>query len=61
MQEAEFMPPKNLRPYINTIMVMETDVLNSHTNIPLYADGYPGIMYCTSENGCYLLPKNKKL
>jgi len=61
MREAEFMPPENLRPYVNTIMVMETSEINSHTNIPLYADGYPGIMYYTSENGCYLLPRNKKL
>ncbi len=34
---------------------------NAHTNIPLYADGYPGIMFQQSENGCYLLPKKKKL
>ncbi len=34
---------------------------NSHVNIPLYADGYPGIMFQRSENGFYLLPKGKKL
>lgn len=61
MREAEFMPPENLQPYINSIMVMETNDVNAHTNIPLYADGYPGIMYCKSENGCFLLPRNKKL
>lgn len=61
MREAEFMPPESLRPYVNTIMVMETTDADSHTNIPLYADGYPGIMYYTSEKGCYLLPRNKKL
>lgn len=61
MREAEFIPPENLAPYVNSIMVMESSGQNSHTNIPLYADGYPGIMYYTSENGCYLLPKNKKL
>ncbi len=52
MRDAEFIPPKNLRPYVNTIMVMETDAMNSHTNIPLYADGYPGVMYYKSQNGC---------
>ncbi len=61
MREAEFMPPESLRPYVNTIMVMETNAVNSHTNIPLYADGYPGIMYYTSKSGCYLLPQNKRL
>lgn len=34
---------------------------DSHTNIPLYADGYPGIMFQQSEKGFYLLPKKKKL
>ncbi|MFK7811051.1 MAG: helix-turn-helix domain-containing protein [Maribacter sp.] len=61
MHEAKFMPPENLRPYVNTIMVMESSAINSHTNIPLYADGYPGLMYYTSTNGCFLLPRKKKL
>lgn len=61
MREVQFMPPENLRPYVNSIMVMETTEPNSHTNIPLYADGYPGVMYYTSKNGCYLLPRNKRL
>ena len=35
--------------------------IHSHTNIPLYADGYPGIMFQQSEKGFYLLPKRKRL
>ena len=50
MREAKFMPPENLQPYVNTIMVMETNDLNSHTNIPLYADGYPGITLLNALN-----------
>ena len=42
-------------------MVRSSDCLDSHTNIPLYADGYPGIMFQQSANGFYLLPENKKL
>jgi AraC-like DNA-binding protein len=42
-------------------MTSESDTANSHTNIPLYADGYPGIMFQQSVNGFYLLPKQKKL
>jgi AraC-like DNA-binding protein len=42
-------------------MVGECADSTKHTNIPLYADGYPGIMFQQSENGCYLLPRNKKL
>jgi hypothetical protein len=29
---------------------------NSHLNIPLYANGYPKIMFQQSENGLFLLP-----
>ena len=42
-------------------MVGECTDSTKHTNMPLYADGYPGIMFQQSENGCYLLPKQKKL
>lgn len=61
MQEVEFIVEKGLEPFINCIMVKESDDSDSHTNIPLYADGYPGIMFQQSENGFYLLPKEKKL
>jgi len=61
MKEVAFIKSKGLEPYINSIMVQESSDPNSHTNIPLYADGYPGIMFQQSENGLYLLPRNKKL
>jgi len=61
MKEVEFIVPKDLEPFINCIMVKESDSPTSHTNIPLYADGYPGIMFQQAENGFYLLPRKKKL
>ncbi len=61
MKEVDFIVRKDLEPYINCIMIQQGDALTSHTNIPLYADGYPGIMFQQSENGFYLLPKKKKL
>jgi AraC-like DNA-binding protein len=61
MQEIEFIVEKDLEPFINSIMVKETDAIAGHTNIPLYADGYPGIMFQQSKNGFYLLPREKKL
>jgi AraC-like DNA-binding protein len=61
MKEVEFIVPKDLEPFINCIMVKESASQNSHTNIPLYADGYPGIMFQQAENGFYLLPRKKKL
>jgi len=61
MKEVEFIKSKLLEPYINSIMVQESSDPNAHTNIPLFADGYPGIMFQQAENGLYLLPRNKKL
>ena len=61
MKEVDFIVPKDLEPFVNCIMVQESDNPSAHTNIPLYADGYPGIMFQQSENDFYLLPKGKKL
>jgi AraC-like DNA-binding protein len=61
MEEVQFLVEKDLEPFINCVMVGENKDLGAHTNIPLYADGYPGIMFQKSENGFYLLPKKKKL
>jgi AraC-like DNA-binding protein len=59
--ETEFHIDEDLAPYVNCIMIGENEGSNLHTNIPLYADGYPGIMFQQSEKGFYLLPKKKKL
>lgn len=42
-------------------MVGESYVENSHFKIPLYADGFPGVMFQQSTNGFFLKPKNKLL
>ncbi len=61
MKKVEFIIKNDMEPFVNCIMTDECDVAYSHTNIPLYADGYPGIMFQQSVNGLYLLPKQKKL
>ena len=61
MKQAQFNPPDALRPYVNTIMVMESEEKKGKTTIPLYADGYPGIMFQQSKNGFFFHPKGKKL
>ena len=61
MIKKEYIVRNELAPYVNCIMVGSSSAENSITNIPLYADGYPGIMFQQSKNGFYLLPKNKKL
>ena len=61
MQKIDFIIQNDLEPFVNCIMIEESDAANSRTNIPLYPDGYPGIMFQQSANGFYLLPRKKKL
>lgn len=61
MIKTEFHIDEDLAPYVNCIMIGKNMDFDSHTNIPFYADGYPGIMFQQSENGFFLLPKKKKL
>ena len=61
MKEVAFIMRKDPQPYINCIMVKESNDPAGPTNIPLYADGYPGIMFQQAEIGFYLMPSNKKL
>lgn len=61
MEEAWFIVQKDLEPYINCIMVGEDSDPLARMHMPLYADGYPGIMFQQSAGGFYLLPKKKKL
>lgn len=61
MKKVEFDVKNDLKPFVNCIITGESASTKSHTNIPLYADGYPGIMFQQAANGFYLLPKNKKL
>lgn len=61
MQKVDFKVPKDLEPFVNCIILDESQDENGHENLPFYADGYPGIMFQQSENGFYLLPRGKKL
>ena len=61
MKEIESILKNELEPFVNCIMTEESYAANAHTHIPLYADGYPGIMFQQTANGFYLLPKKKKL
>lgn len=61
MEAIHYILEKDLEPYVNCIMVQESSDPNGTMNLPLYADGYPGIMFQQTENGFFLLPKQKKL
>lgn len=61
MQKIHYNIRKRLRLYVNCIMTdASTDPCGSLA-LPIYADGYPGLMFQKSDQGFYLLPKNKKL
>ncbi len=61
MKEVEYILHDDLEPFVNCILSKKSYVEDSHTNIPLYADGYPGIMFQQSVNGFFLLPERKPL
>lgn len=61
LEEVSYLIQDELAPFVNCIMTGENTSSDSHLNIPLYADGYPGIMFQQAENGFYLLPREKRL
>lgn len=61
MYTVDYIVPENLEPFVNCIMVDESADSNGETSIPLYADGYPGVMFQQSDGGMYQEPKGKKL
>jgi len=61
VRSIEYILQKELEPFVNCILIQECDDADSNTSIPLYANGYPGIMFQQSVNDFYLLPKQKKL
>lgn len=61
MHKIHYHLRERLRPYVNCIMTDSSDDPAGAMTLPLYADGYPGIMFQQSAQGFYLLPKQKLL
>ncbi|MCV9387639.1 helix-turn-helix domain-containing protein [Reichenbachiella ulvae] len=61
MEEIQYILRESIRPYVNCIMVSESSNQKGHYELPIYADGYPGIMFQQSAKGFYLQPRDKKL
>jgi AraC-like DNA-binding protein len=61
MERIDYSVDKDLAPYVNCIMIGSAKEQEAHLSIPLYADGYPGIMFQKTQNNFYLYPKKKKL
>jgi len=61
MKKVEFITQTDLSPFINSIMIDECPDPSKSTQIPIYADGYPGVMFHKSTHDFYRQPRTKKL
>ena len=61
MEKVTVITNTTLSPFINCIMIDECNEESKETSIPVYADGYPGIMFIDSVNDWYRQPVTKKL
>jgi len=52
---------KSIEPYVKDIYFIENSDETTFTNLPFYADGFPGIVYSKSKNVFSLQPRNKAL
>jgi len=52
---------KSIEPFGKDIFILEMDENDTETKLPLYADGFAGIVYSKSDNPFYQQPKGKKL
>lgn len=58
-QNIEF--EKTLSPFVKSIMVFENNDPNIKTNLPFFADGFPGLMFHETPNGLYVNPHKKRM
>ena len=61
MHKVHYTLRERLRPYVNCIMTDRSTDPHGALHLPLYADGYPGLMFQQSARGLYLLPRQKRL
>lgn len=52
---------ESIKPFGKDIVVLEMDETETEKKIPLYADGFPGIVYSKSDHPFYQQPNGKKL
>jgi len=61
MEKVTVITDTAVSPFINCIMTDECTEGDKETIIPIYADGYPGIMFIDSTEAWYRQPVTKKL
>lgn len=52
---------KALSPFVKSIMLFESNETNTKTNLPFFADGFPGLMYHETPSGLYVNPHKKRM
>lgn len=51
----------SLSPFVKSIAIYESKEKHSKTDLPFFADGFPGLVYHESPNGLYVYPHNKPM
>lgn len=61
MTTKQYKPDASLNLYVKDIIVLENHKPGIKSNLPFYADGFPGVVFKQSKNNAYLLPKRKRM
>lgn len=60
MNFQNIIPDKSIALFVKNIWVFENET-STHTSLPFFADGLPGLMFQQSENGLTVNPHNKRM
>lgn len=61
MAFQDFTPAKAISLFVKNIWVLESRDRTAKTNLPFFADGYPGLMFHQTENGLKVKPHEKQM
>lgn len=61
MNFQSIVPDPSVSLFVKNIWVFESEEKGSTTNLPFFADGFPGLMFQQTENGLIVKPHNKKM
>jgi len=61
MNFQTIIPGKSVSLFVKSIWMFENDDNDIRTNLPFFADGYPGLMFQQTDNGLTVKPHNKKM
>ncbi|NQD69450.1 AraC family transcriptional regulator [Sphingobacterium shayense] len=61
MNFLDFIPHRSISLFVKNIWVIEGKDEAAKTNLPFFADGYPGLMFQQTKNGLKIHPHNKQM